>query len=103
MAATRPWTGFGADNFVAEFPQFQSAELARAYPDFYHESPHNLFLDALTGQGVAGVVLLRTWIALGIDRGNASSRYGHARPRGRGTARGLDRFGRRRNSSWFSS
>jgi hypothetical protein len=66
MSATRPWTGFGPDSFVAEFPQFQSAELARAYPDFYHESPHNMFLDALSGQGVGGVVLLACWILLGI-------------------------------------
>jgi hypothetical protein len=69
MSATRPWTGFGPDVFVAEFPQFQSAELARAYPDFYHESPHNMFLDALNGQGVGGVVLLAFWILLGLTAG----------------------------------
>jgi O-antigen ligase len=72
MAATRPWAGFGPDNFVAEFPRFESAELARAYPDFYHESPHNLFLDGLTGQGVPGVVLLALWMILGISAGRAS-------------------------------
>lgn len=69
MSAIRPWTGFGPDNFVAEFPQFQSAELARAYPDFYHESPHNIFIDALSGAGVAGVLLLVGWIALGFVAG----------------------------------
>jgi O-antigen ligase len=68
MSAARPsgaMLGYGPDDFVAEFPQFQSAELARAYPDFYHESPHNMFLDALTGQGAAGALLLAIWIGLG--------------------------------------
>ena len=58
MAAARPITGFGLDTFVAEFPHYQSEELARAYPDFYHESPHNIFLDALTAEGVPGFLLL---------------------------------------------
>ncbi len=65
MSAARPWTGFGPEAFVAEFPQHQSAELARAYPDFYHESPHNIFLDALISQGIAGALLLAGWISLG--------------------------------------
>ena len=69
MSAGRLSTGFGPDTFVAEFPQYQSAELARAYPDFYHESPHNIFLDALTGQGVAGVILLAAWIVIGVAAG----------------------------------
>jgi O-antigen ligase len=69
MAASRPWTGFGPDTFVAEFPQYQSAELARAYPDFYHESPHNMFLDVLTGQGLAAMVLLVAWIGLAFTAG----------------------------------
>jgi hypothetical protein len=72
MSATRPWkglVGFGPDNFVAEFPQYESADLARAYPDFYHESPHNMFLDALNGQGAGGVLLLAFWIVLGIVAG----------------------------------
>jgi tetratricopeptide (TPR) repeat protein len=67
MAATHPWTGFGPDNFVAEFPSFQSVELAQAYPDFYHESPHNMWLDTLSGQGIIGlaaqvaIILLALW------------------------------------------
>ena len=56
MAAARPWSGFGPDNFVAEFPKFQSVDLARLYPDFYHESPHNLWLDTVSGQGVPGLL-----------------------------------------------
>ena len=69
MSGTRLSTGFGPDNFVAEFPQYESPELARAYPDFYHESPHNMFLDALNGQGAGGVLLLASWILLGIIAG----------------------------------
>jgi O-antigen ligase len=69
MSAGRLSTGFGPDTFVAEFPLYQSAELARAYPDFYHESPHNIFLDALNGQGAGGVLLLAIWIVIGVAAG----------------------------------
>jgi O-antigen ligase len=55
MAAHRPLTGFGPETFATEFPRFQSVGLARAYPDFYHESPHNIFLDPLTSRGLLGV------------------------------------------------
>jgi tetratricopeptide (TPR) repeat protein len=41
-------------------------ELARAYPDFYHESPHNIFLDALVSQGVLGLVALVLICGLGF-------------------------------------
>ena len=54
----RPIAGFGPESFATEFPQFESLELARAYPDFYHESPHNIFLDALTAQGSLGLLAL---------------------------------------------
>jgi O-antigen ligase len=66
MAMERPLRGFGSDNFVAAFPRFQSAELARAYPDFYHESPHNILLDALTSQGAGGLLALAAIAAIGI-------------------------------------
>jgi O-antigen ligase len=58
MAAHRPFLGFGPETFTLEFPRFESLDLARAYPDFYHESPHNMFLDTLTERGMAG------WLAL---------------------------------------
>ena len=54
MATHRPIQGFGPETFVTEFPRFESVELARAYPDFYHESTHNIFLDPLTSRGVIG-------------------------------------------------
>ncbi len=49
------WThGRGPETFSAEFPRYQSAATARIYPNRYNESPHNLYLDALTAQGVPG-------------------------------------------------
>ena len=63
MAATRPLSGFGPETFILEFPRFQSIDLARAYPDFFHESPHNVLLDAFVAQGVVGPALLLTvWL-----------------------------------------
>jgi O-antigen ligase len=56
MAASRPLTGFGPEMFSSEFPQFQSLELARAYPDFYHESPHNVLLDEVVALGIIGAL-----------------------------------------------
>jgi O-antigen ligase len=73
MAAQRPWTGFGPETFSVEFPKFQSLDLARAYPDFYHESPHNVFLDALTAQGASGLVALLAFAIFGFY---ASTRLG---------------------------
>ena len=56
MGLARPLAGHGPETFTAAFPHYESAALARAYPDFAHESPHNIFLDALVGQGIAGVL-----------------------------------------------
>jgi tetratricopeptide (TPR) repeat protein len=65
MGWARAWTGWGPETFLSEFPRFQSVELARAYPDFHHESPHNMFLDAFTECGLPGVLLLAAFCALG--------------------------------------
>jgi O-antigen ligase len=65
MAAQRPLIGFGPETFGTEFPRYESAELAAAYPDFYHESPHNMFLDAFASQGVGGWMVLLALCALG--------------------------------------
>jgi O-antigen ligase len=69
MAMEKPVVGFGPDAFVAEFPKFESVDLARAFPDFYHESPHNLFLDALTREGILGLLALIVASYLGISGG----------------------------------
>ena len=53
------WThGSGPETFSAEFPRYQSAATARAFPNRYNESPHNVYLDALTAQGVPGLLVL---------------------------------------------
>ena len=49
--------GAGPETFANAYPRYQSVELAQAYPNFYHESPHNIFLDAATAQGVLGLVV----------------------------------------------
>ncbi len=64
MAEARWPTGFGPETFGLEFPRYQSVELSRAYPDFYHESPHNIFLDALVSQGLPGLAILAGFVAL---------------------------------------
>jgi O-antigen ligase len=66
MAANRPLQGFGPETFVTEFPRFESVELARAYPDFYHESPHNILLDPLTSRGLIGLLPLLALCGLGV-------------------------------------
>ena len=66
MAARRPAAGYGPEVFIGEFPHFESAGLAESYPDFAHESPHNIFLDALVAQGVPGPVLLGALCVLGL-------------------------------------
>jgi O-antigen ligase len=63
MFAAGPWTsGAGLETYSAEFPRFLSRELARAYPNRYYESPHNIFVDALTAQGLPGLLLLIAWV-----------------------------------------
>ena len=61
-----PWAGFGPETFATEFPRFESVQLAAAYPDFYDESPHNIFLDALTGEGLLGFAAIAGLCALGL-------------------------------------
>jgi O-antigen ligase len=58
MASQRLINGFGPETFGMEFPRYQSVGLSRAYPDFYHESPHNIFLDALVSEGIPGFGIL---------------------------------------------
>jgi len=66
MAAARWPVGYGPETFIATFARHQSAALGRAYPDFYHESPHNIFLDVLVAQGVPGPLLLLALAASGF-------------------------------------
>jgi hypothetical protein len=64
MSGDRWLTGYGPETFAVEFPLHQSLDLARAFPDFYHESPHNIFLDALVSKGVFGLAALLALTAL---------------------------------------
>jgi O-antigen ligase len=66
MAAGRWPVGFGPETFSKEFPRYQSIDLARAQADFYQESPHNIFVDALAAQGVAGFAILLGVVVLGF-------------------------------------
>jgi O-antigen ligase len=66
MARHHPLLGFGPETFATEFPRYESADLARSYPDFYHESPHNIFLDALATRGAAGLLLLLGFCGLAV-------------------------------------
>jgi O-antigen ligase len=64
MAAERPVIGWGPETFGAYFGRFQSPQLSKLYPDFYYESPHNIFLDALISSGAAGLGSLLAICAL---------------------------------------
>lgn len=65
--AWRHWlAGIGPETFSSEFPQVQSAALSRAYPGFYHESAHNILLDALVAQGAIGMLALVGFTGLGL-------------------------------------
>ena len=68
MSAHRLPTGFGPEVFTAQFPHYESKELAEAYPDFAHESPHNIFVDALVSQGLPGLALLIAFCAFALAR-----------------------------------
>jgi O-antigen ligase len=66
MCAVRWLAGFGPETFSIHFPRYQSRELAQAYPALFQESPHNIFIDALAGQGLPGIAILMGLTALGF-------------------------------------
>lgn len=66
LAANRPLTGWGPETFGSSFPRYQSTELSRAFPDFYHESPHNVLLDEFADKGLLGLVAFALWTAAAI-------------------------------------
>jgi len=68
MASHRPILGYGPETFSREFLKSESLELERAYPDFYHESPHNIFLDALVSKGLLGLIPLVCIVAFALIR-----------------------------------
>ncbi len=69
MAASRPLAGHGLETFPVVFPRFQSETLARQFPDFAFESPHNILLGALTAQGAFGLTILLALLAWTVRTG----------------------------------
>jgi O-antigen ligase len=65
MVIDRPLTGFGLETFGVKFPRYQSTDLARLLPSFYQESPHNMAVDALTSEGIPGLLLGLSWLTVG--------------------------------------
>ncbi len=76
MGGTRWLAGWGPETFPTVFPRRQSRELARAYPDFQYESPHNMFVDAFVSQGAIGalVLLAISFAAFAAARSNSLGR-----------------------------
>lgn len=68
MAMPRLAQGYGPEVFTAAFPRFESKALAEAYPDFLHESPHNIFLDSLISQGLPGLLILCGLCYVGLQK-----------------------------------
>ena len=89
MAGARWLAGYGPETFIASFALHQSADLGRAYPDFYHESPHNIYLDTLVAQGVAGPALLLALGATGFAAAIMSRRRAPRNPAAGALAAGL--------------
>jgi O-antigen ligase len=76
MATAHPLIGTGPETFAAAFPVYQSTDLSRLLPDYYYESAHNAFLDALTEQGIPGALLVCAWIGIGFVAGRKACRAG---------------------------
>jgi tetratricopeptide (TPR) repeat protein len=68
MSARRWAVGFGPETFSSQFPRFESEGLARERPERYFESPHNILLDALVSQGLAGLGALAALAGWGLWR-----------------------------------
>jgi O-antigen ligase len=80
LASFRPWLGHGIETYGTSFSLAQSEELAERYPDQYHESPHNMFLDALTAQGILGLILQVALLVVAMRAGFAQrDRYDRER------------------------
>ena len=66
MAAARPLIGWGPETFTTEFPRIESKELARAYPDFHYESPHNILIDSFVSAGIVGLAGMIALLGIGF-------------------------------------
>ena len=66
LIAKAPLLGSGPETFAGAFRKVESAELARAYPDFINETPHNIFVDAACEEGLAGLSILVGLFVVGL-------------------------------------
>jgi O-antigen ligase len=64
VVARHPVLGTGPESFGNQFRRVQSAELERAYPDIFQESPHNLLLATAVEQGLPGLLALAGMLLL---------------------------------------
>ena len=64
LLADHPFAGAGLETFTFTYPRYQSEGAVAVNPDQYYESPHNIFADALTSQGLLGIVPLLGWCVL---------------------------------------
>jgi tetratricopeptide (TPR) repeat protein len=66
-AAPRPF-GTGPETFPVAFPAYWSNDLAVRYPNHYHESPHNIFLDLWLSRGAPACLAFVGLLALAFAR-----------------------------------
>jgi hypothetical protein len=66
--------GAGPETFAVEFRKIESVAMSRAYPDFYHETPHNALIDAADAQGFPWLLILLAVFALGFAAANRGIR-----------------------------
>lgn len=69
-----PLLGVGPETFAVEFRKIESVAMSRAYPDFYHETPHNALIDAADAQGLPGLLILISLFGLGFAVANRGLR-----------------------------
>jgi O-antigen ligase len=67
LISKAPLLGSGPETFATAFRAVESAELSRAYPDFYQETPHNAFIDAACSEGLPGTLILVGIFALALS------------------------------------
>jgi O-antigen ligase len=74
LLLNHPLLGTGPETFAGEFRKIESVNMSRAYPDFYHETPHNAFIDAADAQGLPGLLILLALFVLGFASANRGLR-----------------------------
>lgn len=68
MAVEPRLFGTGPETFPVVFPAYWSHDLAVRYPNHYHESPHNIFLDIWLSRGALAGLAFMAMIGLAFAR-----------------------------------